>query len=69
MFSFMTLCVASIACLNIKQNFGYAWLLEAYTLGKLIFLVISLNVKQNIDHAWLLRPHALGKFTLSGIFL
>ena len=51
MFSFMTLCVVSIAYLNIKQNIGYAWLLEPYILGKLIFLVISLSIKQNLSHA------------------
>ena len=69
MFSFMTLCVASIACLNIKQNLGYTWLLGPHTLGKLIFLVIFLSVKQNLGHSWLLRPHALGKLTLPIIFL
>ena len=68
MFSFMTLCVVSIAYLNIKQNIGYAWLLEPYILGKLIFLVISLSIKQNLSHAWLLGPHALGKFILHGIY-
>ena len=68
MFSFMTLCVVSIAYLNIKQNIGYAWLLEPQILGKLIFLVISLSIKQNLSHAWLLGPHALGKFILHGIY-
>ena len=45
MFSFMILCVASIACLDIKQNLGYAWLLRPHTMSKLIFLVISLSIK------------------------
>ena len=31
--------------MNIKQNLGYAWLLEPHALGKLIFLVICLSVK------------------------
>ena len=45
MFLFMTLCVASIACLNIKLTLGYAWVLRPHTLGKLIFLIISLSIK------------------------
>ena len=68
MFSFMTLCVVSIAYLNIKQNIGYAWLLEPHILGKLIFLIISLSIKQNLSHTWLLGPHALGKFILHVIY-
>jgi len=35
----------SITYVNIKQNLGYAWLLEPNTLGKLIFLVICLSVE------------------------
>ena len=50
-FHFMTLCVALITCLNIKQNLGYAWLLRPHILGKLIFLVICLSVKQNLGYA------------------
>ena len=61
MFSFMTLYVASIACLNIKQNFSYAWLLKPHVLGKLILHLISLSVKQNLGSGWLLGPHALSK--------
>ena len=64
MFSFMTLCVVSIACLNIKQNIGYTWLLEPHVLGKLIFMVISLSIKQNRGYVWLLGPRALGKLIL-----
>ena len=61
MFSFMTLCAASIACLNIKQNLSYAWLLRLYALGKLTLSITCLNIKQNIGYAWLLGPHTLGK--------
>ena len=39
---FMTLCVAFITYLSIKQNLGHAWFLEPYTLGKFIFLVTRL---------------------------
>ena len=64
MFSFMSLCVVSIACLNIKQNIGYTWLLGPHVLGKLIFMVISLSIKQNLGYVWLLGPRALGKLIL-----
>ena len=50
MFSFMTLCVAQITSVDIKQNIGHVWLLGPYMLGKLIFLVIYLNVKQNLGY-------------------
>ena len=50
MFSFMTLCVAQIIDVDIKQNISHAWLLGSHTLGKLIFLVIYLNVKQNLGY-------------------
>ena len=61
MFSFMTLCVALITCVNIKQNLGHAWLLESHVLGKLILHIISLSIKQNLGYAWPLEPYALGK--------
>ena len=44
-FLFITLCIIlPIIYLNIKQNLGYTWLLEPYTLGKLIFLIIFLRL-------------------------
>ena len=51
MFSFMTLRVALITGIDIKQNLGHAWHLGPHTLGKLIFLVICLSVKQNLGYA------------------
>ena len=69
-FSFIKLCIVlPIIYLNIKQNLGHTWLLEPYTLGKLIFSIIFLSVKQNLSHAWFLGPHTLGKLTLCDIFL
>ena len=66
---FMTLCVAFITYLSIKQNLGHAWFLKPYTLGKFIFLVTRLSIKQNLGHAWFLGPHTLGKLTLIIIYL
>ena len=61
MFPFMTLCVASINCMNIKQNFGHVWLVRPHISGKLIFLINCRNIKQSLGHVCLLKPYTLGK--------
>ena len=45
MFSFMTLCVALITCVDIKQNLGHVWFLKPHTLGKLKFLITCVDIK------------------------
>ena len=64
MFPFMTLCIASIPCMNIEQNLDYDWFLKPHALGKLTISIICLSVKQNLGHVWLLESHTLGKLIL-----